>query len=94
MMVAKPSMADWKYDSFGEAVRHQDSKVVAIEMNQIIRLACQLRQQVIRYDGKSNHDVGVIRGGGGARDTKRMANRQSDKIGAASNTRDQDNPPV
>jgi hypothetical protein len=39
-------------------------------------------------------NVGVIRGGGGASDAKQMADRQSDKIGAASNTRDWDNPPV
>jgi hypothetical protein len=48
------------------------------------------------YDGgKASHDeVRVIRGGGGASDTKRMADRQSDKIGATSNTRDRVNLPV
>jgi hypothetical protein len=39
-------------------------------------------------------EVGVIRGGGEASDAKRMADQQSGKIGAASNTRDQDDPPV
>jgi hypothetical protein len=45
--------------------------------------------------GKASHnEVGVIRGGGEASDAKRMADRQSDTIGAASNTRDQDDPSV
>jgi hypothetical protein len=42
----------------------------------------------------ASDDVGVIRGGGEASDAKRMADQQSDTIGAASNTRDQDDPSV
>jgi hypothetical protein len=51
--------------------------------------------KLVRDGGKASHnEVRVIRGGGEASDTKRMANRQSDTIGAASSTRDQDDPSV
>jgi hypothetical protein len=50
--------------------------------------------KLVRDGGKASHnEVGVIRGGK-ASDAKRMADRQSDTIGAASNTRDQDDPSV
>jgi hypothetical protein len=49
--------------------------------------------KVVRNGGKASHDeVGVIRGGGGASDAKQMADRQSDKIGAASNKRESGQP--
>jgi hypothetical protein len=51
--------------------------------------------KLVRDGGKASHNkVRVIRGGGDASDAKRMADRQSDMIGAASNTRDQDDPSV
>jgi hypothetical protein len=51
--------------------------------------------KVVRDGGKASHDeVEVIRGGGEANDAEEMADRQSDTIGAASNTKDQDDPSV
>jgi hypothetical protein len=51
--------------------------------------------KLVRDGGKASHnEVGVIHGGSKASDAKRMADRQSDTIGAASNTRDQDDPSV
>jgi hypothetical protein len=51
--------------------------------------------KLVRDGGKASHnELGVIRGGGEASDAKRMPDRQSDMIGAASNTRDQDDPSV
>jgi hypothetical protein len=51
--------------------------------------------KLVRDGGKASHnEVGVIRGGGEASDAKRMADRQSDTIDAASNTRDQNDPSV
>jgi hypothetical protein len=51
--------------------------------------------KLVHDGGKASHnEVRVIRGGGEASDAKRMADRQSDTIGAASNTRDQDDPSV